>query len=209
MITINNQYKKDFFRKLAYPFEKGKTILDVGCGDGIDGNFFETKYGLEWRGIDIFRHVNMKGVGLKFTIGSIFRIPFKNNTFDYVFTHDVLHHIDEPYQRKQKHLAGLKELWRVCKNGGTIIIVEANRYNPLFYPHMVKMFGHNHFRQSYFKQIIQKSFLKDIIQFKFFEAHVYPTHFVKVFRIYEAIMEHVMPKAFIAYNIAIIQKYER
>lgn len=206
MITVDNQYTKDFFRKLCYSFEKGKTILDVGCGDGRDGNFFETKYGLQWCGIDIYSDANMKGAGLKFKIGSIFRIPFKNNTFDYVFTHDVLHHIDEPYHRKQKHLAGLKELKRVCKKGGTIIIVEANRYNPLFYPHMVKMFGHNHFSQSYFKKLIYDSYKTDSVLLKFFEAHFYPPALVSFFKVYEYIMENLVPKEFIAYNAAIIRK---
>ena len=206
MITVDNQYTKDFFRKLDYPFKKGKSILDVGCGIGIDGIFFEIKYGLQWYGIDIYRDANMKGVGSKFTIGSIFRIPYKNNTFDYVFTHDVLHHIDESHQRKQKHLEGLKELKRVCKRGGIIIIFEAIRYNPLFYPHMVKMFGHNHFRQSYFKTLIYDSYHEDSVLLKFFEAHFYPPTFVSFFKVYEFIMEHMVPKEFIAYNAAIIRK---
>jgi len=206
MVTVDTQYTKDVFRKLNYPLKRGNTILDVGCGDGSDGRFFETIYGLKWRGIDTHRNAAVKTAGSKFTTGSIFQIPFNDNTFDYVFTHDVIHHIDEHHQRKQKHFAGLKELRRVCKRGGTIIIVEANRYNPLFYPHMVKMLGHNHLRQSYFKKLIHDSYQTDLIQFRFFEAHFYPPLLVQFFRIYEFIMEHIMPKEFIAYNAAIIKK---
>lgn len=206
MVTVDTQYTKDVFRKLNYPLKRGNTILDVGCGDGSDGRFFETTCGLRWRGMDIHRNAVVKNAGSRFTTGSIFHIPFNDNTFDYVFTHDVLHHVDEQFQRKQKHLAGLKELRRVCKRGGAIIIIEANRYNPLFYPHMVKMCGHNHFRQSYFKKLINDSYQTDSIQFRFFEAHFYPPLLVSFFRIYEFIMEHIMPKEFIAYNAAIIKK---
>ena len=101
---------------------------------------------------------------------------------------------------------GLRELKRVCKKGGFVIIVEGNRYNPLFFPHMVKMKGHEHFRQSYFKKIIAEVFSNDSVNFKFFEAHLYPKPLLSVFKIYEFFMEHLIPKKFIAYNAAIIKK---
>ena len=34
------QYKHDFFNKLAFTFNSGKNLLDVGCGDGIDMDIF-------------------------------------------------------------------------------------------------------------------------------------------------------------------------
>lgn len=37
------QYKNDIFNKLGFSFEKGKKILDVGCGDGSDGKIFIPK----------------------------------------------------------------------------------------------------------------------------------------------------------------------
>lgn len=181
-------------------------LLDVGCGEGTDAEIFIREFGLRWRGVDVYRHDNMKKFGSRFMIGSIFALPYKTGTFDYVFTHDVLHHIDEPQQREMKHSQGLKELRRVCKPGGTIIIVEGNRYNPLFYPHMVLLAGHDHFVQSYFIRLMQHIFAQDMISYRFFEAHVYPRQFLPLFKIYERVMEHLMPKAFIAYNAAIIEK---
>lgn len=201
-----NQYKNDFFKKLAFPFEKGKKILDVGCGDGTDALIFIKEYGLKSYGIDIYEHENIKRFKLNFKPGSIKQIPYDPESFDYAFTHDVFHHVDGKRQRGEELIKALGELRRVCKRGGYIIIVEGNRYNPLFYPHMVLIGRHNHFRQSYFKKIINKVFGKDDVRFQFFEAHLYPKGLIFLFKIYEYLMERFSPKQFLAYNAAIIKK---
>ncbi len=199
------QYKKDLFSKLDYKFIRNKKIVDVGCGDGSDSEIFINEYKLKVYGIDIYRNDRLQKIkGFKFKLGGVYDIPFPDESFDYVFLHDILHHIDEKKQRESKHLKGLRELNRVCKKGGTIIIVEGNRYNPLFYPHMVKLLGHNHFRQDYFKKIILKIFPNT--SFKYFEAHLYPQKFLSFWKIYEKIMETIIPKEFRSYNVAIINK---
>jgi len=199
------QYKNDVFSKLGFDFKKGKKILDVGCGDGSDAEIFIKEYGLDTYGIDVYEHKNIGSITkLKFKKAGIFDIPFKDEEFDYVFLHDILHHIDEKTQAYANHIKGLTELNRVCKKGGYIVIVEGNRYNPLFYPHMVKMRGHNHFKQSYFKKIIAKSFSNPV--FMHFEAHSYPKALLPLFKIYEYTAEKILPKSTLAYNVAIIRK---
>jgi ubiquinone/menaquinone biosynthesis C-methylase UbiE len=198
------QYKADLFFKLNYNFKENKKILDVGCGDGSDAEIFIKEYKLKTYGIDIYKNDRIKKIsGLKYKKGGIYKIPFPDSSFDYVFLHDVLHHIDEKNQSFSKHIAGLKEVKRVCKTGGTIIVVEGNRYNPLFYPHMVKMLGHDHFTHKYFKKIITKTFPH--AEFKHFEAHFYPQKFLSFWKVYEFIMEKLIPKKFLSYNTAIIK----
>jgi len=92
----------------------------------------------------------------------------------------------------------------VCKKGESVIIIEGNRYNPLFYPHMVLLCGHNHFRQSYFKKIIKEVFPR--VSFQYFEAHLYPPKYLKIWKIYEKVMESIMPRAVLAYNVAVATK---
>jgi hypothetical protein len=69
---------------------------------------------------------------------------------------------------------------------------------------MVKMLGHNHWRQSYFQKVIKSVF--DKAEFKYFEAHLYPAAFLGFWKIYEKIMERCAPKNFLAYNVVIIRK---
>lgn len=197
------QYTLDIHKKLSYSFVPGKKLLDVGCGTCVDSYMFREKDKLDVYSTDIYKHENVDVFGLKFKTGSIFKLPYKDSFFDYAFLHDVLHHIDENGQKYSKHVEALKEIERVVKNGGVIIIVEGNRYNPIFYPHIVKMCGHNHFTQKYFKNLINSNF-KDIT-YKFFECHVYPRKLYKLFKIYERFMERFVSKRFLAYNCAIIR----
>ena len=199
------QYKADIFNKLNFYFIKGKKMLDVGCGDCTDAEIFINEYGLDTYGIDVYEHENAKKIlGQRFvkTEKGIFEIPFNKTTFDYVFLHDVLHHIDEESQSYGNHISGLKELKRVIRPNGVIIIVEGNRYNPLFYPHMVKHLGHEHFVQSYFHKIINNVF--DNVEFKYFESHFYPPSQLKFWKIYEKFMETFAPRILLAYNVALI-----
>ena len=200
------QYKNDFFRKLNYKFLPNKSILDIGCGDGSDAKIFIDEFSLRVTGIDVFEHEKIKEIkGLDFDVGSMLELPFGNETFDYIFLHDVLHHIDEECQSRSDHILGLCEVRRVVKKSGTIVIVEANRYNPISYLNMVKLHGHNHFTQSYFHSLILSVFPK--ARFKYFEAHNYPFS-LPIWRVYELIMEKIVPKAFLSYNIAIIDAHE-
>lgn len=205
MTGLIKQYKDDIFNKLGFDFVKEKRLLDVGCGDGSDAKIFIEQYGLKTCGIDIYKHRNIKNVkGLEFKKAAIFKIPYADSYFEYVFLHDVLHHIDEPKQRYRKHIQGLKEIKRVCKKNGTIIILEANRYNPLFYPHMVLLCKHNHFKKSYFKKLINSVF--NNVELKEFEAHLYPKKLLKFFKVYEKIMEKFsFLKPFLAYSAVIIK----
>lgn len=199
------QYKNDIFNKMGFAFKPGSKLLDVGCGEGSDAEIFIKEFKLDVYGTDIYEDEKVKSVeGLKFQIANISQLPFEDNFFDYVFIHDVLHHVDEKNQSLESHLVGLKELQRVCKNYGNILILEGNRYNPLFYPHMVLLKKHNHFAQKYFKYIIEKSFPD--YKLEFFECHLYPKSFFKLFKIYEKFMEKFsFLRPFLAYNFAIIK----
>jgi ubiquinone/menaquinone biosynthesis C-methylase UbiE len=204
MIQTGNQYRDDIFNKLSFNFEKGRKLLDVGCGEGHDLKVFRDYYGLEVYGVDVYKNKSPDLRGVNFKIGNIYDIPYKNDFFDYVFLHDVLHHIDEPQQRHTKHVEGLKEVRRVCKKGGTVIIVEANRYNPISYIHMVLLCGHAHLSRGYFKKLIWAVF--DSVEFRSSEVHLYPHKCLKTFKVYEKVIENFsFLKPFRAYNIAIIK----
>ena len=99
---------------------KGKTVLDDGCGSGRY-SFALKKLGAgKVIGIDMgnqgiafakrcIKKTNTKGV--EFKIGSVLALPFKDESFDFVFSNGVLHHTKDPVR-------GMKEIYRVMKTEG-------------------------------------------------------------------------------------------
>ena len=66
----------------------------------------------------------------------------------------------------------VQEYRRVLKPGGTALIVEANRYNPIFFVHMTKMLGHEHFPRKRFQRLVRSAFPD--ARFGSFDAHYVP-----------------------------------
>lgn len=200
-----NQYKQDFFNKLNFDFREGRSLLDVGCGDCTDLEIFTEDYGLKASGIDVSRNARVNDLLVDFALGSALDLPYDDGAFDYVFSHDMLHHVEEERPGRDKHIRCLREMKRVTANDGYTIIVEANRYNPLFYPHMVVMRGHRHLSRSYFIETVEEVFGE--VEFKVFEAHLYPKMELWFWKAYERAMERYAPKMLLAYNAAIARRW--
>ncbi|KAI5954433.1 hypothetical protein KGF54_002208 [Candida jiufengensis] len=106
-------------------------MLDAGCGPGTITIDFAKNYLNEGGSIvgieptqqlidscnELKRKENVKNA--EFQLGSIYDIPFKDNTFDLIYSHQVLIHLEEP-------LKALKELLRVTKPNGFICIKDAD-----------------------------------------------------------------------------------
>lgn len=93
----------------------GERVLEIGCGSGCDLLQF-AKYGAIATGVDIGeRHLELarERVGGLADVqrASACKLPFADHSFDYVYSHGVLHHIDRP------ELA-VRELLRVLRPGG-------------------------------------------------------------------------------------------
>lgn len=108
---IRNSYLVDFFKK-------GELVLDVGCGDGVVGDFLQKKIGVEVFGIDISKAAVKKAnkSGIKaYVASSEEAFPFKNNTFDAVFWGDNIEHLFNP-------TFCAKEIRRVLKKDGRLVL---------------------------------------------------------------------------------------
>jgi len=96
---------------------KNKKILDIGCGSGRFTNAF-AKLGCKLavgvdlgdHGLEVARQYSKKNrlKNTKFVKASVLKLPFKDNSFDFIFCKGVLHHTGNLY-------GGLKELKRVLK----------------------------------------------------------------------------------------------
>lgn len=124
----------------AVDFRDGASLLDVGSNTCWASNLF-AQLGLEVVALDIST-VEMQGLhtaewwfdanGVYFerVLGDMTRPPFASGAFDYVFCSEVLHH-----NAKQDLTQTLRELYRVLKPGGTLVVVN----EPLRFPGNLKL----------------------------------------------------------------------
>ncbi len=126
---MRNESRNSFQARVDFPLDQfqGKLVLDVGCGSG---RFMEivADNGAEIIGLDLSRSVDaaFKNLGTRANVhliqADIFKLPFIDETFDFVYSFGVLHHT--PDCRK-----AFKQLPRFLKKGGKISIFVYSAYN--------------------------------------------------------------------------------
>ena len=106
---------------------RGRTVLDVGCGAGVDLARF-AKGGAEVTGVDVssaavelarknFEQQRLRG---RFEVADGEHLTFADNTFDLVFAHGVVQYTADPQRL-------VDECRRVLKPGGEAIFQVYNR----------------------------------------------------------------------------------
>ncbi|PIY80169.1 MAG: hypothetical protein COY80_04335 [Candidatus Pacebacteria bacterium CG_4_10_14_0_8_um_filter_42_14] len=101
----------------------GKKLLDAGCGTGwFSGGAAERGASVTSMdlGEGLLNEVKKKCKS-KTVVGSIEKMPFPDASFDIVVTSEVIEHI--PHQ-----ILAFKELSRVLKPGGTLILTTPNKF---------------------------------------------------------------------------------
>ncbi len=118
-----------FWRELEFLKEyvhDGGTVLDIGCGNGRLVDLFEGMP-ISYTGIDSSQKLitiaeKERGGKGTFIHTSALSLPFKDNSFDTVFSIAVLHHIPSLEYRMQF----ISEIGRVLKPGGTCVLTTWN-----------------------------------------------------------------------------------
>jgi SAM-dependent methyltransferase len=117
-------YQEESARYSRYPWlyevaefrnHAGERVLEIGCGTGCDLLQF-AKHGANAVGIDITpEHIRLArdrvGNLAQVLPGDGANIPFPDESFDYVYSHGVLHHLDQPRRM-------VEEIFRVLRPGG-------------------------------------------------------------------------------------------
>ncbi len=100
-----------------------KSLLDAGCGTGWF-SLAAYKRGATVTAMDLgenlLSRVTLKAP-VKTKVGSIMEIPFSDNTFDYIVSSEVIEHTPDPKK-------SIKELCRVLKPGGKLVITTPNKF---------------------------------------------------------------------------------
>jgi ubiquinone/menaquinone biosynthesis C-methylase UbiE len=109
----------------------GKRVLDMGCGTGEYALWYAVQGADRVIGIDLSAgslaiardRQRQSGVeNASFRESDILRCELPDNSFDYSFSVGVLHHTGDPF-------GGFKQLVRVTKPGGTIIVSLYNAFS--------------------------------------------------------------------------------
>lgn len=119
---------------------QGGNVLDVGCGPGVMAGALSelgcTFWGVDPspRMVDAGRRSTSSRSGVHFSVGAAESLAFDDGFFDAVISMGVL-------ERVADDQAALKEMARVLKPGGSLIISVPNRFSPallwrnyVFYP---------------------------------------------------------------------------
>ena len=112
-----------FYNELLTEDIKGKQVLDAGCGTGwfskgaADRGAVVTSMDL---GEKLLAEVKKKCDSNR-VVGSILEMPFPDNHFDIVVSSEVIEHTPNPEQ-------AVKEIFRVLKPGGTMVLSTPNRF---------------------------------------------------------------------------------
>jgi ubiquinone/menaquinone biosynthesis C-methylase UbiE len=191
------RYQLRCIDKLGHRFRGDEKLLDSGCGDGTVARLLRERVA-EVTAIDVEPSPAWRNEpGLSFTVADAESLPFEDGGFDLVHSKDSLHHMESPER-------ALAEYRRVLRPGGAALIVESNRYNPFFYPHMTLMLGHEHFTRSRFHSLVRTAFAT--ARFGAFEAHYAPplNRAVALQHAVEETLEQFPPfRPLLSYNFAV------
>ena len=106
-----NEEMAKFIRDLAVSL-RSQNVLEVGCSSGNDLKLFSEDFDVS--GIDpsesAIRRAAQNLPHFKFKVGSITELPFEDSAFDFVFTRNVLNHVDSSDVEKS-----LNEMFRVSR----------------------------------------------------------------------------------------------
>ena len=107
----NEEFAK-YVKDLASSLPGVRSILEIGCGTGIDLRLFPDTFQLH--GIDLNEHAleiaKEKLLGANFQKGDITKLPFEDFSIDFVFTHGLMNYLDDNVLEK-----GIAEMYRVSK----------------------------------------------------------------------------------------------
>ena len=111
----------------------GRRVLDVPCGQGFylhRYSFVEplcTAIGVELEPRTLARAGRaLRGLGVPLTNASVYELPFDADSFDAVICSEVLEHLDDD-------VAGLREVRRVVRPGGTVAITVPHANYPFWW----------------------------------------------------------------------------
>ena len=126
---LGRSFREETLRHAA--LKPGERFLDVGCGTGVLTRLAAKIVGASGQALGIDPAPRMIAVARKnatgssqaeFRLAAIERLPFESGSFDVAVASLMLHHLPPDLK-----LDGLREVYRVLKPGGRLIVVDLDR----------------------------------------------------------------------------------
>lgn len=161
-----NYGKYIHLKRYEYAYKKIKgNVLDVGCGFGYGTSILSKSTRIQRvYGIDICQETIKYAKDIyennncKFINGNIERLPFPNNTFDYIISFENIEHVEN-------YNYALNEIKRTLKPNGILILSTPNNRDLLVrylkYSGKLKKWpekyqpNEHHIKEFYFKEIVE------------------------------------------------------
>ena len=125
------RYRTEWHIPLLVPFaeSKGKQVLEIGTGNGAEGVMFALN-GAHYTGVDLTdaalqatrKHFAVMGLTGTFQKENAEQLSFPDGSFDWVFSHGVLHHTSHTQE-------AINEAYRVLKPDGRAIVMLYHKHS--------------------------------------------------------------------------------
>ncbi len=141
--------KLDVIKKFA-----GTKILDIGCSKG-DYVIYLNNHGYDSYGCDITKDELWKRSPDKFKIGNIYKLPYRDKSFDTLVAFEIFEHLENPP-------SALKELSRVASKNIIISVPNceippAFFYSGLSFYHNIDKTHINRFTEKDIKELLENN----------------------------------------------------
>jgi 2-polyprenyl-3-methyl-5-hydroxy-6-metoxy-1,4-benzoquinol methylase len=163
--SLNLEYDtepSDFHKlnlRISLPYIRNKRVLDVGCWSGqferLAVKHVKKLYAID-PGVEAIKYASSNILGVEFSTGSVFDMPYSDSFFDAVTFLDVIEHLP-----KNKEGKALWEIRRVLKNGGYLIVSTPNKQlisvllDPAYF-----LTGHRHYSKEHLINMLEGSGFK-------------------------------------------------
>lgn len=160
--SLYYNYFNDYWLKLfkeMLPRRKYAKALDLGCGTVEFYEFITKSVGASYTGTDL--SPDMLEVGKKkypkaeLVEADAENLPFKDDSFEFVMTRGLIHHLPNPE-------VGIAEAYRVLKKGGYFLVSEPHSNIFLYYARKAFYKKSSHFSDSH--KSFRRGEFKDLIE---------------------------------------------
>lgn len=138
---------------------KGKTVIDIGCGDGTYTRELIERGPIRILGVDAAaeaihaaREKTREFSHVKFEVHDVYEIPKPGQPYDIAIVRGILHHLYKPEHAIE----------RICRMAKEIVVIEPNGYNPIL--KIIEKTSHYHVQheeKSYLPHLLDRWFMNN------------------------------------------------